>query len=279
MTSQVLASEAQAQSSIGRLQAEARIRQVLNTSGPRTVFQPMFTLADGALRGFEALSRFDAMPVRSPDVWFAEAAAAGLSTALEIRAMENALAYVDRLPSHAFMSVNLSPATLLAEGLIEALAAVPSQRLVIEITKHAAVADYAVLKRALDPLRQRGVRLAIDDAGAGYSGLNQIVELLPEFIKLDLFLTRGIDGDAVKRTLAAALVSFATQIGACLIAEGVETPSELAALEELGVQYAQGFYLGHPLPLPGSAPDEDTHPGPAAPPSEALGTSRTCGLP
>jgi EAL domain-containing protein (putative c-di-GMP-specific phosphodiesterase class I) len=246
----VLAHEEQIRLAMERQQAEARVRHVLAGCGPRIVFQPVFTLSSGALEGYEALSRFEVVPQRSPDLWFADAAAAGLSTELELRAIDNALALAAQLPRQTFVSVNLSPSTVTADCISASVGAIPAERVVLEITEHAAVADYAVLKESLRGLRQRGIRLAIDDAGAGYSGLHHIVELVPEFIKLDLFLTRGIERDAVKRALAAALVSFARQVGACLIAEGVETAAELDVLGELGVQCAQGFYLGKPLPLP-----------------------------
>jgi EAL domain-containing protein (putative c-di-GMP-specific phosphodiesterase class I) len=250
ITTQVLAHEEQTRSALQQQQAEARVRHVLAEGGPRIVFQPVFTLSSGVLEGYEALSRFEGAPQRSPDLWFADAAAAGLSTELELCAIDKALALAAQLPQQTFVSVNLSPSTVSADRTSASVAAIPPDRLVLEITEHAAVADYAVLKESLRSLRRRGIRLAIDDAGAGYSGLNHIIELVPEFIKLDLFLTRGIESDAVKRALAAALVSFARQVGACLIAEGVETAAELGVLEELGIQCAQGFYLGQPLPLP-----------------------------
>lgn len=235
--------------------AAARVHEVLAGTGPNIVLQPVFSLGTGMLYGFEALSRFDVRPHRAPDTWFADAAAAGLGTALEMRAIANAVALSQHLPPHVFLSVNVSPSTLITPDLDTTLSPVPCDRLVLEITEHAAVADYTLLKGVLKRLRERGVRLAIDDAGSGHSGLNQIVQLLPELIKLDGFLTHGIDTDPVKRALAAALVRFAADVGASLIAEGVETAEELSALEELGIGYAQGFFLGRPLPLPGrSAP-------------------------
>ena len=120
----------------------------------------------------------------------------------------------------------------------------------VEVTEHSAVEDYDALKRAIDQLRSRGVRLAIDDLGTGFASFMHIVKLLPEFMKLDISLTREIESDPVKQALTAALVGFAAQIGAHLIAEGVETAAELKALVGLGVEYAQGYYLGAPTPLP-----------------------------
>lgn len=228
-----------------------RVRSMLAGPGPQIVLQPIFSLRSGMVHGFEALSRFPTQPERPPDIWFAEAAAVGLGPELEIRSIANAAAVAPHLPSGVYLSVNVSPSTLTSPELEAALAPVAGEHLVLEITEHAAVGDDVLLKSVLKRMRERGIRLAIDDAGAGYSGLMQIVQLVPEFIKLDLFLTRGIDTDPVKRALAAALVRFAADVGASLIAEGVESPEELSALEELGIEYAQGFFLGRPLPAPG----------------------------
>jgi EAL domain-containing protein (putative c-di-GMP-specific phosphodiesterase class I) len=117
------------------------------------------------------------------------------------------------------------------------------------VTEHAAVADYDTLVRALRSQRDTGVRLAIDDAGAGFVSLRHVIRLQPDYIKLDGFLTQGVENDGVKRALAAALPRFAREIGAPLIAEGVETPAQLRVVENLGIDYAQGFLLGRPQAL------------------------------
>lgn len=118
-----------------------------------------------------------------------------------------------------------------------------------ELTEHAAVADYVELSRALEPLRRNGMRIAVDDAGAGFSSLQHIVALVPDVIKLDMSLTRSVDTDAARRALAAALVFFSKETSSTIIAEGVETTGELEALIELGVHGAQGYLLGRPLDL------------------------------
>ena len=119
----------------------------------------------------------------------------------------------------------------------------------LEITEHAHVDDYDQLLGALQPLRQAGVRVAVDDAGAGYASLQHILQLKPDLIKLDMALTRNIDADRPRRALASALIGFAQETGSRIIAEGVETAGELAVLRDLGVEKAHGFFLGRPTSL------------------------------
>jgi EAL domain-containing protein (putative c-di-GMP-specific phosphodiesterase class I) len=227
-----------------------RVEQALRGPGPAMVFQPIVDVRSGAVIGMEALARFAAEPTRGPDRWFAEAAEVGLGIELEVAAVRAALAELNDLPSGAYLSVNASPATATSGLLEDALSEVPGERVVLEVTEHAQVEDYEVLGRALDVLRAQGIRLAVDDAGAGYAGLQHILRLAPDIIKLDISLTRGIDADPVKRALASSLVTFAAEIGAVITAEGVETGAELNALRELGITNAQGYYLAHPGPLP-----------------------------
>lgn len=125
----------------------------------------------------------------------------------------------------------------------------PPERIVLEITEHAHIEDYDQLLRALEPLRARGVRLAVHDAGAGYAGLQHILQIHPDLIKLDIGLTRSIDLDPARRALASALTVFAREVGCRIIAEGVETASELAALRAIGIEKAQGYFLGRSTPL------------------------------
>ena len=120
----------------------------------------------------------------------------------------------------------------------------------LELTEHERIVDYEALRPWLDDLRSDGVRIAVDDAGAGYAGLQQIVGLQPDIVKLDLALTRGIDKDPVRRALARCLVSFAEEIGAVVLAEGIETHSELEVLRALGIPLGQGYYLGRPETAP-----------------------------
>ncbi len=223
-----------------------RMWHVLNGRGLRTAYQPIVRLADRRVSGFEALARFAMPPVRGPDVWFAEAAEIGFTEELELAALRNALGGLDRIPEDAYLSVNLSPATAVAQGFVDLMANVPGERIVVEITEHAAVEDYDALTEALRPLRAFGVRLAIDDVGAGFASLRHILRLRPDLLKLDMSLTRDIDTDVIRRALSRALISFASEIGAGIVAEGIETGAELEALRGLGVTYGQGYHLGRP---------------------------------
>ena len=219
---------------------------VLREGAIGLAFQPIKHLRSRSVLGLEALARFAPTPYRSPDIWFAAADAVGLRPRLELRAIREAVAYVGRLPPGTFLSVNAAPETLLTDTFQEAIPDDAASRLVVEITEHAVVDEYTQLEQALARLREMGIRLAIDDTGAGFSSLTHIIRLVPEFIKLDVFVTRDIDKDPVKRALVAAMVGFAGEIGADLIAEGVETEAELNAMEELGLRYGQGYYLGTP---------------------------------
>ena len=242
------------------------IRHVLDCEGITIVLQPIVELTTGRVVAAEALSRFGDEPRRSPDVWFAEAEAVGLGLELELAAVRVALTQLDGLPAGVRLSLNVSPATLLAPALTDALAGAPGERLALELTEHAPVADYAALEEALAGPRSRGVQLMIDDAGAGFSSLRHVLGLHPDAIKLDLALTRDIDTDPVRRALAASLVAFAREIGATIVAEGIETREELETLRSLGVTHGQGYYLARPGPgpVPGRVACGDPAPIPVA---------------
>jgi EAL domain-containing protein (putative c-di-GMP-specific phosphodiesterase class I) len=147
-----------------------------------------------------------------------------------------------------YLALNASPETLPSCG--ELFHDSDPPQAVIEITEHAAIDNYGALAPVLDALRQDGLRIAVDDAGAGFASLRHALHLSPDFIKLDVSLTRGIDTDPRRRALAAGLIGFANELGAEIIAEGIETKAELTALQELRVSYGQGYYLAKPAPLP-----------------------------
>jgi len=240
-----------------RQELEDRISSVLDGDGDELymAYQPIFDLKDNGVVGLEALARFTCPPDRSTDTWLAEAGAVGRLLEMELACLRTALRDLPRLPKEAYLSLNVSPATAVAPELHEVLDSLPAERLVLEMTEHARVDDYPALKAALGGFRERGIRLAIDDAGAGFASLRHIVLLHPDFIKLDMTLTRDVHRDETRRALVVALVAFGCQIGASVVAEGVETAEELATLREVGVQFGQGFYLARPRAL---SDDEDS---------------------
>ena len=227
----------------------ARIRTAIDRHEMSMVYQPIWQLTGRRVVGFECLARFAGLPARTPDKWFAEAADAGLGTLLEIAAIQQALEALAAFPPDLYLSVNVSPETILTEEFASVLHDRPAERIVLEITEHARVADYGALLDALRLHRSRGVRLAVDDTGAGYSSLQHIVRLRPDLIKLDMNLTRNIDDDPARQALTAALTMFARDTGSGVIAECVETASQLATLRAIGVDLAQGYFLGRPAPL------------------------------
>lgn len=218
------------------------------------VFQPTCEVGDGRVAGFEALARFPALPALRTEAVFAEADLIGRGAELELRAIALALQALPRLPEPLYLSINASPATLTHPGLAPLFAGLPLQRLVLEVTEHAAVEHYDHLLAAIRPLQAGGLHLAIDDAGAGSASFRHVLNLAPHQIKLDISLTRDLHLDRSRYALAAALSSFARTIGCQLVAEGVESAQELAALRDLGIQRAQGYYLGRPAPLAGQLP-------------------------
>jgi PAS domain S-box-containing protein len=229
------------------------IQTLIDERSVATVFQPIIDTTSGRPVGAEALSRFPhSQPMLGPDKWFTAAAQAGLGVELEVTALQQALTWgAATLPSELYMSVNVSPATLLTgvlDGLINQSGWDPA-RLVLEITEHVSIDDYQALTVKMQSLRRKGLRLAVDDAGAGYASFRHILALQPDYIKLDRALIAGIDTDPGKRALVKAVTSFAGDIGATVIAEGIETEQELRAATFLGVQGAQGFYIAMPNPV------------------------------
>lgn len=224
------------------------IEGALAQGAPRIVFQPVFRLADLTLHGFECLSRFEVTPQRPPDQWFHRASIAGVGIKLEEHVLRKTFAYQRDFGAPLTLNVNVSP-ELVSSGQLELLllAAPDLSRITLEITEHAIVKDYVALANALTPLRRLGAKIAVDDAGAGYSSMRHILQLQPDIIKLDMSLTQQIHADRSRRALARGLVNFAHEIGSQVVAEGVETAEELACLRDLQADFAQGYHLARPL--------------------------------
>ena len=227
----------------------ARIRSIIEERRLSIVYQPIWNVGDKRPIALECLTRFSDLPSRPPDQWFFEAAMAGLRTELELVAMRVALPALSLLSNDISISLNVHPSTIMTGAFQKTIESVAVDRIILEFTEHAVVEDYERLLASLRPLRSRGLRLAVDNAGAGYSSLQHILHLKPELIKLDRILTRGVDFDPVRRALASAMVVFSRDIDTKIIAGGVETESELEALRSLGIDGAQGYFLGRPEPL------------------------------
>jgi len=210
------------------------------------VFQPIVSLSTGRVCGYEALARFPSPPDRRPDEWFALAHRVGLGPTLEARAVAAALAAPNR-PEGVYLSFNLSPSALSSPEVLSVLP-VDLAGLVVEITEHERVGDEDELRAQLAPLRERGARIAVDDAGAGYAGLQQVMRIHPDIIKLDRSLVAEVDSDPAKAALIDAFARFARGTGAVVCAEGIETAAELRVVADLDVTYGQGFGLGKPQP-------------------------------
>lgn len=224
-----------------------RVKAILRERNVEMVFQPAIRTDAPRIEFVEALARFSTKPYQSPDRWFAAAGEVGLGEELQLLAVRQALEHgLSQLPDPMALSINASPDVILSPSFAAALAGAPLKRIIVEVTEHEAVTRYSALITALAPLRNAGLRVAIDDMGAGFSSLRHILLLKPDIIKLDMALSQGIDSDPARRSLASAMLSFSRETGSQLVAEGVETEAELDTLQALGVNVVQGFLFGQP---------------------------------
>jgi EAL domain-containing protein (putative c-di-GMP-specific phosphodiesterase class I) len=237
------------QSIIERTSKARAIQSAIQAGDPAIVYQPIYDMSSGSLVAVESLSRFRSLPARTPDIWFSEAAKLGLGPTLEAVAVKSALLALGRIPVGTDIAINVSPEAIFEGTLSPYLQGVDLQRVILELTEHSAVTDYERLLALLAPWRALGLRIAVDDAGAGYASLRHILAIEPDIIKLDISLTRGIDADRKRRALASALIAFARESNIAIIAEGVETDAEFRTLAALGVTMAQGYYLARPAQL------------------------------
>jgi len=212
--------------------------------------QPVVRMADRHAVGYEALARFPATGSGTPDVlgWFESASEEGLGAALESVALENAFGIRHLVPDDCFLSVNVSAALLnqpAIRGVFEDAA--PLHNIVVELTEYSALDAFEECRAAMVWLRELGARIAIDDVCSSYSGLQWLLELEPEFLKVDIAVVRNIDRDHRRRTMVRSIVALGRELGTTVIAEGVERPAEYAALAELDLPLAQGFLFGRPV--------------------------------
>ena len=227
--------------------AHGALERLIAGDGVEMVVQPMVDPRTGAVHAYEALARFRTRGTSSPLHWFALADEFALRPELELACLRAALRLLPERPAGTRLSVNLSGPCLLDERVFGALDAEPDLGgLIVEITEDALVRDDSGLRPVLDRLVARGARIAIDDMGAGYSGLRQVTTLRPAYLKLDRSLISGIDASPDRAALVEAVVHYARRTGGHVVAEGVEHQSELDAVRALGVAFVQGFYYGRP---------------------------------
>jgi EAL domain-containing protein (putative c-di-GMP-specific phosphodiesterase class I) len=234
---------------VDTLAARDRVSAVIAGGLIDAVVQPIVDLDSGTVTAVESLSRFSSEPRRAPDVWFAEAEDVGLGLQLEDLAVRRALRALDQLPGSVTFGLNISYEMLVSGRMTALLAGQPAQRMFVELTEHVMFGDYELARDAIADLRARGVRVAIDDVGAGYSSFRHVLELAPDAIKLDRCFTSGIEHDRARRAMASGFVHFAREMGIDLIAEGIETESELEAVRSLGVTLGQGYLIARPGPV------------------------------
>jgi EAL domain-containing protein (putative c-di-GMP-specific phosphodiesterase class I) len=243
-----------AQSTARTARSRRDIEDVLASgSALAPVFQPIVELATGRVAGYEALSRFSSPTSRTVPEWFGQARRFGLGAQLQAKAIAAALAVPDR-PAGCYLSVNASPSALVSPEVLQAL---PDRLddLVVEITEQEPAAE-GPLQEVLAELRSRGARLAVDDTGAGYAGLQRMLAIRPDIIKLDKALVTRLHQDPAKIALAEALVRFARRTGAQICAEGIESAEELLTLADLDVMFGQGHLLGMPAQGWSEVPDQ-----------------------
>jgi len=233
------------------------VHKILAEQQYQLAVQPIVNLADGSIAGYEALARFPGHPTPTPDVVIAEAHRLGIGVELELALVAAALARLEQLPPHVYLSVNLGVEALLDPRVLGMLSDGGASRLVVEVTEHLPIEDYTKVRAGIEPMRAMGVRLAIDDAGAGFASLRHVIQLRPDLLKLDRSLIVDADQDPARRAVIAAMVDIAGKGGMDVVGEGVERPEEAQALRILGVSKAQGYLFGRPTVAPFTAVAEE----------------------
>lgn len=228
-----------------RARARLALEATIGARAFQSVFQPVCDLRSGQIVGYEALTRFD--DGCRPDLVFSVALDCGLSTELESATLERAIEASRALPARAWLSLNVSPSMLCDVARLRPLLKSAERPIVLEITEHEAIGAYEPLQAALRELGP-GIRLAVDDVGAGVANFNHLVELRPDIVKIDAGLVRGVDRDLSRAALVVGLVHFAEAAGCDVIAEGIERTEERSTVSSLGVTLGQGYLLGRPAP-------------------------------
>ncbi len=240
--------EASLEEDVALRHARQRVEAMLDGHAVTMFQQPIHDLKSGKPVGVECLARFPDLNKRGPQAWFDDAERTGLGNELEMTAVRCALDTVGQVPDGIYAAINASPATILSGKLREVLEEAQAPDLVIEITEHQQVSDFNALAREIAALKPFA-KIAIDDVGTGYAGLRHLIELQPDILKMDMLLTRNCNIDPARRAIAAAMVQFSHDIGAKLVAEGIENDLERDVMQDLGVDYGQGYLFARPLPV------------------------------
>jgi EAL domain-containing protein (putative c-di-GMP-specific phosphodiesterase class I) len=222
------------------------LREILSERRITTVYQPIVDLRARRVIGYEALSRGPDGEFVTPDVLFRVAYEAELVAKLDAVCREQAVLELGHLGDDQLLFINMEPQSIFDPRLASAIPPKHVGQVVFEITEHAAIADFATFRQAVHLLRQSGFHFAMDDVGSAYSGLRIVAGIVPDFIKLDMELTRGAQDQRVKMELVRAIANFCTETGVPLVAEGIETPEELNGVLDVGVHLVQGYLLGKP---------------------------------
>jgi len=221
----------------------AVVESLLEPGALYTAAQPIVCVADGTIAGFELLARAAVPSLLRPDEWLSHASFIGLRTELELACVEAAVSR-GAPPDGSRLFVNVSAQALNDPRAGDLLGLLPPH--VIEITEHEPIEDYPALRERLRMLFAENTMLAIDDVGSGYSSMSHVLELSPQFIKIDQRLVRNIHLEPNQQAVLKGLVGFARQSGTTTIAEGVESSYELASLRAIGVDLVQGFLIARP---------------------------------
>ena len=239
---------------LSQLSLSSEFNAILHERNVRALFQPIADFTSGTILAWEALTRGpDGSAFQSPTVLFDFAEQSGKLFALERLCREKALRSLGAIGQGQKLFLNIHPKTMadpeFTHGktmeLLNEVGLAP-ENIVFEITERHSINEFALFHRTLDHYRSQGYLVAVDDAGAGYSGLTSVAQIRPEFIKIDMSLIQGIDKDPVKRALIETFVTFADKIGSKIIAEGIESQAQAACLIDIGVHYGQGYYLARP---------------------------------
>ena len=253
---------------MNRRRETAKLRQrvggILAAGAFHPVFQPIVDLEGGEVVGYEALTRFDSG--QRPDLCFADAWSVGLGAEMELATLEAAVEAGRRLPPGLWLDLNVSPRLLADPERLRPILWAAGRPLVLEVTEHEVIEDYEAVRAAIRELGH-DIRLAVDDAGAGVANFGHIIDLRPDFVKLDISLVRRVNANLGRQAMVVGMRHFSRTAGCRLIAEGVETSEEARTLTALGVEFAQGYHFGYPEPVE-TWVEESTLLMPAASPGE-----------